>query len=229
MVTKYLNVFAAALLAIILIGCAPREKEHALILNTSASARTRINPEDMDWTIKQVLLYSKFSGLRVLVTAEDPLEIHYSRSKGISSERILEDLDAERQRQTIMRTASLGGIRGDEWGFGTDHASAIRRLAASRIEGRTLVVTMITDGHNEYFDWSDFATALTSLMEKGPVKIIVLGVTQEVIEGEKKSLLIDRWRETFNDLQLVDLSVNPKAASGYYLSTRVILPRNLGI
>jgi len=208
--------------------------ELKLVINTSFSASTKVQSKEASNTINRLILASHPGPLQVLGVARHPLNLYYTRTTKLNAQKLWSDLTREREEQALnacpdSREGHLPVPEGSRYifGWGTDHAPALRSIIESRALGRPLLVVLITDGYNEDHPWSETEEALKLLLEGGRIRLFVLGLSQQVIEAKSQLTITEKWKEMLRAAGAEDLTLHPRTNRGFYLSSRPTLPWEL--
>lgn len=214
------------------LGCQERTQV-MLIVNTSASNFPKLQSLHAKRTINRVIYRAKPDDLTVVVTAKHPIFLPLP-TRQLDSQKVLMELAkarAEQKEKESFSTVNIrtGGLTLKEktefWGWGTDHAAAFRVLNDHRQPKTSTLIVVLTDGWNEEYPFEQVETELEKLFKKGPTRLIILGLSQRIIDEKQQLSVLELWHKTLLKLGIVDLAMNPQSPTGFYATSSLDLPR----
>lgn len=221
--------FSIIMTLLLLSSCIPVQQQVGpvvLILNFSSSTSQQIESEEAKRIINLVIALAKPGPLKVYVVSKNPIVISYISSTQLNDETIMNDIYKERKRQRKIEKISVADLSlperkmgSDIWGFGTDHLSTFKRILEDRVPSVPILIVGITDGENEANPWDGIDTTIKCIYEGGPTRIILVGVSQRVIEEATKTTVYDRWISFFKEAGAKDVQYWPSASRGYFLTS----------
>lgn len=219
-------------LMMIFSGCGIEDPpEMAIILNPTDSARGEIFSSEAIISINKFIYATRPNDLLAVIAAKHPLKGRYS-SKSIDADNLFKKLLRSRAEQEVGEEYSKKDLsvphsekeKRNRWGWGTDHAAALRWVNDNRNQGEPLIILAITDGFNEGHPWSEVSQALQELFKKGPTRIIIIGLSQRIVDDQTQKTVADQWRAMLQEAGATDLEKDTKSSASFYLDYSLKLP-----
>jgi len=204
-------------LSVALSACsvAPSRNPFVEFVNYSESSLRDIPQECYRQVTHRYLLCYPNADFSFWVVAQNPLSLQvHNQGLNLTYDEVKKRLETEHRWQTKNTSPQVLSC----WGEGTRHAAVFRRIAANRIQGEPLLVVGVTDGENELYSWDELEASLAELYSGGPTKLVLVGISQRVVDAVSPTLVSDLWERALQQAGATNLVLSHNAEKGYLIS-----------